>query len=164
MEEREVRELIAKWKAAIPKTTSWQLATAKTAEQTGCLTTVFGRKRWFWTDSVYTESLSFLPQSAAADVIFRAMIGLYFNRINLCLESARLVTPHCEPLPKPALLVLQVHDSLLFEYPRAMREEIAGIVSRVMTQPWPELGGFRIPIGMKVGSLSWGELEPYEVK
>lgn len=163
MDERECKDLIAKWKNAIPKTTEWQNATAKLAEQTGVLRTVFGRQRWFWTDSVYTESLSFLPQSSAADVIFKVMVSLYHDRIGLALDAARRVIPIVRALPRPALMVLQVHDSLLFELPREMRDEVACVVKDVMTQSIPELGGFSIPIGMKVGSGSWGELEPYEV-
>lgn len=163
MDERECRDLIAKWKAAIPKTTLWQEETAKVAEQTGVLSTVFGRKRWFYTDSVYTESLSFLPQSSAADVIFRAMVSLYFERIGVGRERARLAVPLLYPLPKPALLTLQVHDSLLFEYPRVMREQVAVAVHKAMTQPFPQLGGFSLPIAMKVGGDSWGELEPYVI-
>lgn len=163
MSEPECKMLIAKWKAAISKTTLWQERLAKNAERDGVLTTPFGRKRWFWTDSVYTESLSFIPQSSAADIIFRAMIGLMFNRINLCQESARLVSPVAIPLPRPAILDIQCHDSLLFEYPRPMREQVATVVKAVMEQGWPELSGFSIPIGMKTG-MSWGEMEDYVLK
>lgn len=164
LDEKEVKVLIAKWKSAIDATTQWQLRTAEQAKQTGYLTTPFNRKRWFYTDSYYTESLSFIPQSTAADVIFRSMIGLMYERIGLSREQAQLVCPVVEPLPKPALLVLQVHDSNLFEYPREMRDEVCRIVRKVFTQPWPELGGFSIPIGMVVGASSWGELEPYETR
>jgi DNA polymerase-1 len=162
MDEAEVKILIAKWKSAIVKTTLWQEATAAQAKREGYLTTPFGRKRWFYTDSYYTESLSFIPQSTAADVIFAAMVGLYFERINLAPESARLVSPYIEALPRPALLHLQVHDSLIFSYPAPMRDEIVGVVARVTQQPWPQLGGFSIPIEAKVGA-SWGELKEYHI-
>lgn len=158
MDEAEVRQLIAKWKAAIWRTTQWQESTAAQAKSEGFLRTPFGRKRWFYTDSYYTESLSFIPQSSAADVIFAAMIGLYYERINLCIESARLVAPYVEALPRPAMMHLQVHDSLIFSYPRDMRDSIVGCVARVTQQPWPQLGGFAIPIEAKVGP-SWGEME-----
>lgn len=160
MDERECRDLIAKWKSAIGATTRWQEETAKLAKEQGYLVTPFGRKRWFYTDSYYTESLSFIPQSSAADVIYKAMIGLYFERINMFPESARVIAPYIEALPKPVLLVLQIHDALLIEYPREMRDEIAGIVKRVMTQPIPELGGYSFPIEITTGP-SWGEQETY---
>lgn len=160
LDEREIKRLITLWKAAIPKTTLWQERTAKEAEQLGVLTTPFGRKRWFWTDSVYTESLSFLPQSTAADIIFRSMIGLYFDRVGLTEEQAQRVTPIVRPLPKPAVLLLQVHDSLLFECPKPMVDEVVATVRLVMEQGWPELSGFSIPIDVKTGE-SWGQMEGY---
>jgi DNA polymerase I-like protein with 3'-5' exonuclease and polymerase domains len=65
------------------------------------------------------------------------------------------------PLPKPARILLQVHDALVIEYPKSMREEILGIVKKVMEQPWPELNGYSIPVGIAIGP-SWGEVESYK--
>ncbi len=158
MDFREVRELIAKWKAAIGPTSKWQENTAAQAKRDGVLTTPFGRKRWFYTSSYFTESLSFLPQSTAADVIFRAMLALCYERIGWPLEKVLKVVTTVEPLPEPCKLLLQVHDSLLLEYPRPMRDRVVECVRRVMEQPWSELGGMSIPIGMAVGP-SWGEME-----
>lgn len=162
MEEREVKDLLFKWKQANPKTVAWQLETARRAEQEGVLTTPFKRKRWFWTSNVYTESLSFLPQSTAADIIFRAMIGLMYERVGWPVEKAMKAVRVIEPLPWPAQLLLQVHDSLIFECPRAMVNQVVRTVVRVMQQPWAELGGFAIPVEVKVGP-SWAECEPYEL-
>lgn len=158
LEFKEVKELHARWKEINAPTVSWQAATAAEAKKTGVLTTVFGRKRWFWTSSLYTESLSFLPQSAGADVIFRAMIGLMYERIGWPEEEVRKVVEIYEPLPEPARLLLQVHDSLIIEAPNSMIEEVVRIVKRVMQQPWRELGGYSIPVEVKTGE-SWGECE-----
>jgi uracil-DNA glycosylase family 4 len=159
MQEAEVKQLLTKWKAEIAPTIAWQAKQAETAKRQGWLANPFGRKRWFYTDNYYTESLSTIPQGTAADVIFRAMIGLYFDRVGLSPEEARMVCPIVGPLPRPAKLLLQVHDSLVFEYPREMREEVLEVVEKVMTQGWPELGGMNIPIASKYGSSSWQELE-----
>ena len=154
----EARELVNKWKNAIPKTSKWQEICAEAAKKDGYLTTPFGRKRWFWTQSYFTEALSFLPQSTAADIIFRAMLGLLYERVNVTAASVLRVVPIVEPLPRPARLLLQVHDSLLLEYPRVMRDEVVNAVKKVMTQGWPELGGMAVPISLEVGS-SWAEME-----
>jgi hypothetical protein len=69
MDLREVKKLFAQWALEIPDTVRWREETAKKADKDGFLTNNFGRKRWFWGSSVYTESLSFLPQSTAADII-----------------------------------------------------------------------------------------------
>jgi DNA polymerase I-like protein with 3'-5' exonuclease and polymerase domains len=55
-------------------------------------------------------------------------------------------------------MLLQVHDALLFEYPKAMRDRVLGTVKRVMEQPWPELQGFHIPAAVAIGP-SWGEVK-----
>lgn len=156
MELRETKRLQDLWKAAIAPTSIWQAKTGKLAGDQGWLATPFSRKRWFWTSSTYTEALSFLPQSTAADIIFRSMIGLMYERIGLPAESAMRVCPIVSAIPTPARLLLQVHDSLVFECPEEMVENLILVVKTVMEQPWKELGGMSIPIGVKVGD-SWGE-------
>ena len=115
------------------------------------------------TTSYFTESLSFLPQSTAADIIYRAMIGLMWERIGWPLQKALQVVKVAEPLPEPAKLILQVHDELDIIYPRPMRDKVLGVVQRVMEQPFPELGGLSIPIGISCGP-SWGEVKKYKLE
>ena len=162
----EVKKLLDQWKVLNAPTVAWQLRTAALAKEQGYLVNPFGRKRWFYTDSYYTESLSFLPQSTGADIMHRAAIGLLYNRLGLQLEQVSQYIHVLAPLPEPARLVLQVHDSFLFEMPGEMLDEVAQAVSRVMIQPWPELGGISIPIDFKAGQPrdSWGELEPYKLE
>jgi DNA polymerase I-like protein with 3'-5' exonuclease and polymerase domains len=156
MDLADTRRLQDTWKSAIRPTVAWQNKCGMDAKEKGFLTTPFGRKRWFWTSSYYTEALSFLPQSTAADVIFRSMIGLMYERVNWPKSMAMNIAPIVEPLSKPARLLLQVHDSLIFECPTEMVDQLVEVVTRVMTQPWPELGGMSIPIGIKIGE-SWGD-------
>jgi uracil-DNA glycosylase family 4 len=153
---KEVHHLLDTWKSEIKLTSLWQQRTAEEAGRNGVLTTPFGRKRWFWTSSAYTESLSFLPQSCAADVIFRAMLGLMYERISWPLEKAMRVCPVTKPIPHGSNLLLQVHDSLVFECSPEKVDELVSSVTLVMTQPWKELGGHRIPISVKIGD-SWGD-------
>jgi DNA polymerase-1 len=160
MDFKETKELQNRWKMAIFRTSQWQERCAEQAKKDGYLATPFGRKRWFYTSSYFTESLSFLPQSTAADVIFRAMIGLMYERIGWPLEKALSTVRVVEPLPQPAKLLLQVHDSLVFEAPAEQVDEVVRVVRKVMEQPWPELAGLVIPIGIKVGD-SWGDAEDY---
>ncbi len=79
--EKDVREWLFKWRTANRPTVDWMEMVSKLAETSGVLTNVFSRKRWFWTNRLYGESLSFLPQSTLADCCFRAMIGLMYERI-----------------------------------------------------------------------------------
>lgn len=157
----ETKELLDRWKRELGKTVQWQNRLAEQAKRDGYLTTCFGRKRWFYTTSYYTESLSFLPQSAAADVIFRAMLALMHERIGWPLEEVQRVVAYVEPLPRPANMLVQVHDSLIIECPNEIIPNVVGTLKRVMEQPWRELGGLTLPIGVSVGP-SWGETEKYE--
>jgi uracil-DNA glycosylase family 4 len=152
---KQTKEFIAGWKNIIKDTVFWQQRTVDIAGREGLLTTPFGRKRWFYTSSLYTESLSFIPQSVAADIIFRCMIGLMYDRIGWPEENVKKVVKVYEPLPQPAELLIQVHDSLVLQAPENMVDRICNVLKKVLTQPWPELKGFSIPIGIKVGE-SWG--------
>jgi uracil-DNA glycosylase family 4 len=161
MDYKVVKDLVYKWKVINAKTAQWQTETAERAKADGFLTTPFGRKRYFYTTAYYTESLSFLPQSSAADVIFKAMISLYHDRINWPVEKAMKVCPIVEPLPRPARMLLSVHDSLVFEVPNAIMDECVSVIKRVMEAPIRELGGMRFPVEVKTGP-SWAECVPYK--
>ena len=163
--EKEAKDILLKWRLANPLTVQWQERTSKIAARDGVLTTNFGRKRWFWTTSTYTESLSFLPQSSGADICFRAMIALCYEQIKWPAEKALKVAEVLAPLPHPARLVAQVHDSLLIECPLALRDAVIEAMRKAMAQPWKELGGFSIPVEFKVGqpNESWAELKALEI-
>lgn len=165
MDLAEVKRLLEQWKVLNAVTVAWQLRTTEDAKRTGVLTNPFGRKRWFYTDSYYTESLSFLPQSTGADIIHRAAIGLLYNRLGLDRDWVNEYIPYAQPIPAQCRLVLQVHDSLLFEGPGDQMLELAQTVQQVMEQPWRELAGLAIPIEFKLGQAgdSWGELQPFKL-
>jgi uracil-DNA glycosylase family 4 len=161
MDIKETKDLQVKWKKRIGPSIDWMMARANEAGRTSVLTNPFARKRWFWTESLATEAASFIPQSTGADIIFRAMIGLMYERIGWPLEKALQVSPICEALPWPARLLIQVHDSLVLECPEELVPEVVRVLKRVMSQPWKQLGGMWIPVGIKVGP-SWGEATDYK--
>lgn len=160
LEFSEVKLLTEKWRQVSSKTVSWQQETAAKAKSDGYLVTPFGRKRWFYTDSAYTESLSFLPQSTGADIVFRCMIGLYYNRVGMSEEQVSRIIPIYRALPREVRMLVQVHDSLVGESPIDLLDETIDTLTLVMSQPWPELGGYSIPVEPKTGP-SWGEGKPY---
>lgn len=158
MDLKEARTLQDKWKAYIAPTIKWQQRIGEEAQKKGVLTNPFGRKRWFWTSSAYTEGVRTPAQSTAFDIIARSMIGLMYERIGLSVTLARKVCPMAVALPKPAQLLLSVHDELVLEYPIEIREQVKQAVSQVMTQPWGPLGGLAFPVGIHTSSESWGEM------
>jgi DNA polymerase-1 len=163
--EKDCKDLLLMWKKLNEKSVQWQERVGNTAVQKGILTNAFGRKRWFWSQTAYTEGIRFILQGTGADICFRTMIGLYYERIQWPIELALKVCPILAPIPYPARLVLQVHDSLLFECPYNLREAVMTCMRTVMEQPWKELAGYAIPVDIKAGEpgMSWGELKLQEV-
>lgn len=154
----QVKKLQAAWKSEIADTIVWQNRIMGEANRTGRVENPFGRKLWIWTSGSGPESVSFLPQSSAADVIYRAMIGLYYQRIGWSEEDAQRVSPVLCPLPEPAILIASIHDELLVDSPKELVEECKNAVRTVMSQPIRELGGMVFPIS--IGDFaSWGDAE-----
>ena len=158
--EKDVRDWLFKWRVANRPTVEWMDQVSKKAEHEGVLTNAFGRKRWFWTQKLYGESLSFLPQSTLADIMHRAAIGMMYERIGWGAGIALKASPVLHPLPYPAKLLLQVHDSFILECPKDLVPEVVKCLKAVMEQPWTQLGGFNVPVEIKVGEpgASWGEI------
>ena len=154
-----VKTALFAWKQLIAGTIRWQKRIVDETGRRGWACNPFGRKLWFWETNSAPRVVSFYPQSTAADVIYRAMIGLMFKLIDWPEEWARKVCPRAEALPEGADLNLQVHDELVAETETAEQvESTVAVMNRVMTQPWPELGTLSLPVGVGVG-LSWGECQ-----
>jgi DNA polymerase-1 len=75
-----------------------------------------------------------------------------------------MVRAHRE-LPKPARLILNVHDELTVTYPRELRDQVATCLTDILRTPVPELPA--LPIGMGTGLVfnidikigeNWGQL------
>lgn len=100
-------------------------------------------------------------QGSGADICIRSMIGLMYERINWPVELALKASSVLAPLPRPATLNVQVHDSLLVASPLALVDDCQEAMYKTMTQPWPELGGFQFKVAFKVGQpgASWGEIK-----
>jgi DNA polymerase-1 len=147
-----VKDFMYRWKKEeIGETVEWQNRIIKQVEKQGWLKNPFGRVGYFYTDRYATKGISFLPQSTAACVIYRAMIALMYERIEWPLEKVKRIVQVAEPLPQPANLLASIHDELVFECPEELVPEVARICKRVMEQPWPELGGLVLPVNIAVG-------------
>ena len=109
-------------------------------------------------DRAFTQGVSFLPQSTGADVIFRCLIALMYERVEWPESWVKKVVQIYEPLPQPARLLLQVHDELVFEAPKELIPEVRRVVTRVMSQPWRELDGLMLPVNFASGE-NWMEME-----
>jgi DNA polymerase I len=108
----------------------------------GAITTLFGRRRFFFgrptEDSTVREAIAYAPQSMTADEINQGMLNLFrTNRVQL---------------------LVQVHDSLLFQYPEDEEDEIIPLALDCLRVPLVLNRGreFAVPVDAKVG-WNWGD-------
>ena len=152
-----VKKVQAAWKSEIAATTDWQRRVMDSARRTGWVENPFGRKLWIWTDGSGPEAVSFYPQSTAADVIFRVMIGLMYERIDWPRDWAERVCPVVIPLPDGAILFIQVHDELVVDCKSLeVVREVEQVLRTVMTQPFKQLNNLSLPVAIESGE-SWGD-------
>lgn len=113
----------------------------------GYIDTLLGRRRHFFgspvDDRVLNAAVAYSPQSMTGDEINFALLQLFLSRF---ATSNHL------------WLLCQVHDSILFEYPEEMEEEILGEVMSLMRCTITLDGGreFTVPLEAKVG-WNWGD-------
>ena len=122
------------------------------AREQGYVTTIFGRR--VHTPGIAAKgphkafaeraAINAPLQGAAADIIKRAMI-----RVPPALEANNL----------GAVMLLQVHDELIFEVPEAEAEATAQLVARVMAEaPFPAVN-LSVPLVVETGiGASWAEV------
>ncbi len=161
--EKQCKDIMAACKAMCPETARWQDETIERAKKDGFLRNVFGRIRWFSSRDVATKSLAFLPASTLADIIIRAMIGHYPTHFPN--EVAALGLTAIQEFEPSWAITTQIHDSLLMQGPDEGWQRQIQKSQTVMTQPWKELDGFSLGVGLKYGGpgISWGEMKEVEL-
>jgi len=109
----------------------------------GYLFNLFGRKRWFFgrrnDDATAREAVAYAPQSTTADAIDRGLLNVW--RRNNCQ------------------VLLQVHDSVLVQYPEEAEDEVLPVLLALIEEPIPLLHGrdLIIPAEAKVG-WNWADV------
>lgn len=93
---------------SLPCIPAWHQSVFTQLEQSSCLTTPFGRRRFFFgrpkEAATRREAVAYQPQSMTADEINTGILNLWrANRVQL---------------------LIQVHDSIMFQYPEELEEEI----------------------------------------
>lgn len=136
----ECRKFLNAFKKMFPDIKRVHKAVVAEAYATNKVTNPFGRFRRFYKPFAEATAIyNIFPQSTAGDVILKAMARLY------------------KELPKPARVAIQIHDELVFCYPKELRKVVHECVIDVMTAKHPELPGMAFPISLKAGD-SWGSM------
>lgn len=159
----DVKEFIEIWKVLNKGTVAWQDRVIAEVQATNCLTNPFGRKRWFTTRDQATKALAFLPASTLADMVLRMMIAHYPDvpRIARSIEANQLDVFF--PIVPSWRLAIQVHDSLVLMGPDEGWREQAERTKLIMTQPWPQLNGFKFKVEIKYSDKNWGSCSTVEI-
>lgn len=108
----------------------------------GCLTTLFGRRRYFFgrrkDAATLREAVAYCPQSMTAEEINKGMLAVWrADRVQL---------------------LVQVHDSILFQFPEELEDVIVPWALETLRIPLDLPGGrrFIVPTEAKVG-WNWGD-------
>jgi DNA polymerase I-like protein with 3'-5' exonuclease and polymerase domains/uracil-DNA glycosylase len=104
---------------------------------------IFGYRRYYFDrpdDAMFREAIAWLPQSTVA---------LYINRIWMNLYEK---FPHI-------WILLQVHDSLMGQFPTFRKEECLRQLGEASQIVLPYADPLIIPVGIKTSERSWGDCE-----
>jgi DNA polymerase-1 len=101
----------------------------------------FGMRRVYFDriDSVFTEALAWVPQSTVAEVSFRGALAIE------------------QRMPAVEML-LQVHDSLVFQVPHSYENEL-DLIRQSLEYPIPYANPLTIQWGLSRSRVSWGDCE-----
>ena len=133
-----------KYFAAFPHIRYWHDETRRQLLTTGTLITPFGRRRRFFgrldDDSTLREAIAYIPQSMTADEIDEGILRLWrLNKVQL---------------------LIQVHDSILFQYPEELEPTIIPIAMQALQIEQTLVNGrkFTVPAEVKTG-WNWADFD-----
>ena len=134
-----------RWFQAHPGIKSWHDRTLHQLQTTRCVYNRFGFRRFYFdrVEGLLPEALAWIPQSTVAHVIDEALFNIALN------------------IPEVQVL-LQVHDSLVFQFPTHRRAELLPRIREQCQIPIPYPEPLIIPVGLKTSQTSWGDCENAE--
>ena len=153
--DEEARQLRGDLESRLGGFNDWKRAALAACKKEGYVQTLGGRKRFFdfkgkSPDDLAKnerEAINTIFQGSAADILKRTML-----RVDLELSQGGLAAD--------CLLVLEVHDELVFEVKEGRLAEAVALVSRLMRAAAKDLKQVELDVKIMVGP-SWGDLHPY---
>lgn len=116
-----IAEFQTKYFSAFPAHQRWHASVASRLLSEGQLTTLTGRRRWFFgrrnDDATVREAIAYDPQGSVGDILNRGMLQVW--RANICQ------------------MLLQIHDAILVQYPESMEDTIVPLLLRTLEVPIP---------------------------
>ena len=166
--EDEAAQFMESFKSKYPKVREFIITTINSCRQNGYITTICNRRRYLpeirSTDikcrsQAERQAVNSTIQGSAADLAKKSMIN-----IDNILMTSNFVTYISQSVvsneKQTALLVLQLHDELVYEVHESCLGICAEIVKHEMESVLPLK--VKLPVKLSVGK-SWGQLESYKV-
>jgi len=129
-----------RWFTAHPGIKAWHDRTLHSLQTTRSVRNSFGFRRFYFdrVEGLLPEALAWIPQSTVAHIIDEALFNIALT------------------IPEVHVL-LQVHDSLVFQYPTKLESSLLPRIRQacLITVPYPD--PLIIPVGLKTSTKSWGE-------
>lgn len=114
-----VRDFQAKYFPAFPAHQEWHAHVQHVLQSLGHIISLTGRKRWFHgrrgDDSTLREAIAYDPQGSLADILNGGMLSVWRQR--------------------DCILLMQIHDAILIQYPQEQEDEIIPLVLKQLEQP-----------------------------
>lgn len=164
-----------RWFEIHPEILEWQKRVNSQISTTRLVTNKFGYRRFYWDriSEVLTEALAWVPQSTVALVANQGLVNThshYEHKMPL-QEWVAMHTKYQQIYDRDVLILrkqledlgfqmlLQVHDSLVFQYPTRAEAQILPRLRRALTVTIPYDDPLIIPWGLKTSTINWGLAE-----
>lgn len=146
----EAQHFIDEYYRMHPNLKAYMENTIQKAHDDGFVETLFGRRRW--TPDV--KSSNFAVRNAAERAAANMPIqGTEADLMKLAMIKIQQLLDRDYP---EARQILQIHDSILVECPRAEAKAVAALLVDAMEQVYPKLG-VRLRVDVKIGA-HWGDV------
>ncbi len=145
----EAEKFIDRWFDAHPGIVDWHARTLDLLQTTRTITNAFGYQRQYFDrpDGLLSQALAWTPQSTVAIVIAEAL-----NR----LDEAWLQGD------TDVELLMQVHDSIICQWPKASTTKALQTIRSCMEVPVPYPDPLVMPVDAAISEVSWGDVEEVE--
>ena len=151
--EKEVKRIMEQIHEAFPGIRIYQSGVQQELKRTRILKTAKGMKRYFFSKldhNTFKRAYAFLPQCTVAEITNDGLVAMEKSIEEL-----------------DGFVLLQVHDSVMYEIPERNLEQSIEVATMAMTQPLEVIPFFgqpdilTIPVEVKYGT-HWGELKEWK--
>ena len=169
--EDEATQFMESFKSKYPTMRKFITTTVQECRDKGYIMTISGRKRYLpqiHSTEIHAraqaerQAINSTIQGSAADMVKKAMVNVdhALEALGLMTHLPTFIGVEENNSNKLALLVLQLHDELLYEVHESQLVNVARVVQREMESALSLTVKF--PVKLKVGK-SWGQLQSYSL-